>query len=148
EGVSGGTGEAGQHGAAGQWADLARVRLDDSLAETDLAIAGDDHPAALAYGKDRGAVPDGLVAIGHGGLLSLRVDGRSQTPVETSRACWAARSFGQDAACPWPGALQLLHKPRSDHSSKESADARGQRRAQYQGNPHLRRAQPRRHGHL
>ena len=58
EGVGGRPGEAGDDLAVAEAADLPGVRLDDGLAERDLAVAGDHDLAALAHGQDRRAVPN------------------------------------------------------------------------------------------
>src|SRR5439155_26485997 len=58
EGVGGGAGKAADHVALAELADLFGVGLDDGLADRDLAVAADHHPAALADRQNGGAVPD------------------------------------------------------------------------------------------
>ena len=57
EGVGGGAGKAADHVALAEPAHLLGIGLDDGLADRDLAVAADDHAAALADGQDGGAVP-------------------------------------------------------------------------------------------
>ena len=66
--VCGGTGEAGDDGAAADATDFAGVALDDGLAERDLAVAGHGDGAAAAHAQDGGAVPaDQIGGIVHDG---------------------------------------------------------------------------------
>src|SRR5205807_1658207 len=58
EGVRGRAGETGDDGAAAEAAQLLGVRLDDGVAHRYLAVAGDDHRAALTQAEDRRAVPN------------------------------------------------------------------------------------------
>ena len=65
EGVGGGAGETGEHGAArADAADLAGVALDDGLAEADLAVPGHGHMSIPPDAQDGGAVPPGRVGGG------------------------------------------------------------------------------------
>src|SRR5690606_23068032 len=57
EGIGGRAGEAADHIAFAEFADLPGIGLDHGLADRNLAVAADDHPSALADGEDRGAVP-------------------------------------------------------------------------------------------
>ena len=58
EGVGGGAGEAADDVAFAEPAHFLGIGLDDGLADRDLAVAADDHGAALADGQDGGAVPE------------------------------------------------------------------------------------------
>src|SRR5262249_59115025 len=49
--------EPADHVALGEPPHLARIGLDDGLADRDLPVAADRHGAALADRQDRGAVP-------------------------------------------------------------------------------------------
>ncbi len=68
KGVGGGPGKAGDDMALAQAAHLARIALDDGLAQRNLAVARDHHLGALADGEDRGAVPVRKIrsVLGHG----------------------------------------------------------------------------------
>src|SRR5690606_18066973 len=70
ERVGGGAGETGQHLAvAAEAAHLARVGLHHSVAERDLAVAGDHDLAVAAHGDDGRGVEDvGVLAGVHHGL--------------------------------------------------------------------------------
>src|SRR5262249_21882075 len=57
EGVGGRAREPADHVALGEPPHLARIGLDDGLADRDLPVAADRHGAALADRQDRGAVP-------------------------------------------------------------------------------------------
>ena len=77
EGVGGGAGETGDDVALAEPAHLARIALDDGLAQADLAVAADHHLAALAdhqdgggvKGRTRAAVVTGLAVEIHGDLI-------------------------------------------------------------------------------
>ena len=55
--VGGGAGKAADHVAFAQAAHLLGIGFDDGLPDRDLAVAANDHGAALADGEDGGAVP-------------------------------------------------------------------------------------------
>ena len=64
EGVGGGAREARDHIALAQRADLLRVRLDDRLAQGNLAVARHDDAASLTNGKNCCAMPERLALHG------------------------------------------------------------------------------------
>jgi len=57
ERVRRGAGEARDHRAVAEAAQLLGVRLDDGLAHRHLAVAGDHHAIVLAHTQDGGAMP-------------------------------------------------------------------------------------------
>ena len=67
EGIRRGAGKAGNDRAIANPADLFGIGLDDGGAQADLAVAGDHDAPVLAHRQDGGAVPEGLVGIGHKG---------------------------------------------------------------------------------
>jgi hypothetical protein len=69
EGVGSGAGEACDHVALGETANLAGIGFDDRLAHADLAVAADDDLTALSHHQDGRRMPSGRAG---GGLVSHR----------------------------------------------------------------------------
>ena len=63
--IRGGAGEARQHAAIAEAAQLLGVGFEHGLAEGDLAVPGDHHLAVLAQAQDGRAVPGQIARLGH-----------------------------------------------------------------------------------